>query len=317
MERNQHQVQGMRLLAVPKRRQMLLPLLGIFVSGFTAVFVGIAIYAGAWNEAGSVMLLCIGLVAVILVAGFLAGYCIKARHIWYDDEKLLLGRPFARYETVQWRGIVRMQIVNQDFFYLYDRDGRRLVSADAGMTGYHDFYSAAARHCMPERDAMSGMGTPYQEKYCVRAGGGVLRCRTGEYKVMFVLSLLLAGIVPVMGIALGKSADEMSAWCFSAENMETKLMILALVACSAAALIVAGLQKITYDQRQIEIRRFPRKTVRMNWNEVRKIECCPEKRGDRTIILYTDKKKYVIREKRFRKGFAELIASLEKRRGAE
>lgn len=312
MKRNQYQKQGMCLLAVPKRRQMLLPLLGMFVFGFIVFFEGIAISMGAWEEAGNVMLLCIGLAVVILVAGLFAGYCMKAQHIWYDEEKLLLGRPFGQYEAVQWRGIVRMHILNQDFFYLYDRDGRRLVSADAGMTGYHEFYDMAAKHCMPERDVMSGMGTPYQEKYSVTMGGGILRCRMGEYAVMLVVSLLLAGMVLGMGFAAGKSADEMLTWCLSAENMETKLIIFAFIAGSAAALIYTGLQKITYDQRQIEIRRFPRKTVRMNWNEVRKTDCRKERSGYRMLILYTDKKAYIIREKQFRKGFSEMIRSIGK-----
>ncbi len=52
MEQSKYQEQGMHLLAVPKRRQMLLPLLGISVFGFVAFFVGIAIFMGAWEEAG-------------------------------------------------------------------------------------------------------------------------------------------------------------------------------------------------------------------------------------------------------------------------
>ncbi len=310
MKQSQYREQGMRLLAVPKRRQMMLPLLGIFMLGFVIVLVGIAVSMGAWEEAGSIMLFCVGLAVIIFVAGLFTGYCLKARHIWYDEEKLLIGRPFRQYETVQWRGIVRMQILNQDFFYLYDRDGRRLVSADAGMTGYHEFYDMAAKHCMPERDVMAGTGTPYQEKYVAASGGGVLRYRTGEYAVMLVISLLLAGMVFGVEFASGKNADGILAWCLSAENMEAKLIILALIAGSAAALIYTGLQKITYDQRQIEICRFPRGVVRMNWNEVRKTECRREESGYRTLILYTDRKNYVIREKQFRKGFSELIRSI-------
>ncbi len=183
------------------------------------------------------------------------------------------------------------------------------------MTGYQDFYSMAAKHCMPERDVMPGVGTTYQEKYSVTACGGVLRYRMGEYAVMLAVSLLLAGMVPVMGFASEKSVNEMLAWCFSDENMEAKLIVLAFIAGSTIALIVAGLQKVTYDQRQIEIRRFPRKTVRINWNEVRKTECRSEKCGYRMLILYTDKKNYVIREKQFRKGFAELIRWIEKNGG--
>ncbi len=309
MKRNQYREQGMSLLAIPRRIQMLLPLLGLFVFGFVVVFVGIAISLGAWKEAGSVMLLCMGLAVVILVAGFFAGYCMRAKHIWYDEEKLLLGRPFRPYETVQWRWIVRMQILNQDFFYLFDRDGRRVVSADAGMTGYQDFYHTAAKHCRPERDVLSGMGTPYQETYSVVAGEGVLHCRTGEYVVMLVVSLLLAGMVFCMGLASGKSTDEMLAWCLSAEGIETKLIVLAFIAGSAVALIDKRLQKIIYDQRRIEIHRFPFKTVCMDWREVRKIECCTESHGYRVLILHTDNKQYIIKEKKFRKGFPELIRS--------
>ena len=116
MKQSQYREQGMRLLAVPKRRQMVLPLLGIFVLLFVIGIVGIAISMGAWEEAGSIMVLCVGLAALIFAAGLFTGYCLKAQHIWYDEEKLLIGRPFRQYETVQWRGIVRMQILNQDFF---------------------------------------------------------------------------------------------------------------------------------------------------------------------------------------------------------
>ncbi len=116
MKQKQYQEQGMRLLAVPRGRQLLLPLLGMFVFGFIVVFVWIAISMGAWEEAGSVMLLCMGLAVVILAASLFTGYCMKAQHIWYDEEKLLIGRPFRQYETVQWHWIVRMQILNQDFF---------------------------------------------------------------------------------------------------------------------------------------------------------------------------------------------------------
>ncbi len=86
-----------------------------------------------------------------------------------------------------WYEIVRMHSINQDFFYLYDRDGRRIISVDAGMTGYHEFYDTAAKQCRPERDAMPGMETPYQEKYGVTVDGSVLRCRTGVYAVMLII----------------------------------------------------------------------------------------------------------------------------------
>lgn len=314
-EQRNYQKRGMRLLAVPRTRVMVLPALGIFIMGFLALISYLAISDGAWEEAGSMILLCLGIGLLILVCGFFAGYCMQKRHTLYDDEQLLLGSPFRPYRKLAWREISRMEIQNQDAFSLYDRDGVKRVCATSDLTGYHDFYETASRCCKPGYTAASGGGSAYQQSYSTFAGQGMLRYRTGEYIAMLVISLLMAGMIFVMAIVSGKEITEMGAWLFSKEGMETKLIVAGLILISIVMLVYTSLQKITYDNRQITFSRFPKGTESVGWNEVLRIAYSPQQ-GSRSITLYTQKKNYTIKERQFRRGFSELVLALEKRYGA-
>lgn len=314
-EQRNHQKSGMRMLAAPRTRVLILPALGIFIMGFLALIAYLAISDGAWEEAGSMILLCLGIGLLILICGFFAGYCMQKRHTLYDEEQLLLGAPFRPYQRLTWREISRMEIQNQDAFSLYDRDGVKRVSATADLTGYHDFYETAVRCCKPGYTAASGGGSAYQQTYSTISGQGMLRCRTGEYIAMLVISLLMAGMVFVMAVISGKEITEMGARLFSKEGMETKLLVAGLILISIVMLVYMSLQKITYDNRQITFSRFPKGTESVDWNEVIRISYSPQPR-DRSITLHTQKKNYTIKERQFRRGFSELVLALEKRYGA-
>lgn len=306
---------GMRMLAAPRMHVLVMPALGIFVMGFLGLIAYLAIADGAWEEAGSMILLCVGIGLVILLAGFFAGYCMQKRHILYDEEQIFVGTPFHPYRRMTWQELSRMEIKNQDVFYLYDRDGVRRVSATAGLTGYHDFYETAMRHLRPENAVKNGNAGAYQRAYSVTAGEGMLRYRTGEYVVMLVISLLMAVVVIVVGFASKKSMQEMGEWLFSKEGMETKLLVVGLVVISIGCLVYTSLQKITYDRMQITFERFPKGAERVGWNEVQNIHYSAVK-GNRSITLYTPNKTYVIKENQFRKGFSEFVVELQKRYGA-
>lgn len=314
-EQRQHRRQGMRMLAAPRMRILILPALGIFVMGFLGLFAYLAIADGAWEEAGSMILLCIGIGLVILFSGFFAGYCMQKRHILYDEEQLLISTPFHSYQRLTWRELSRMEIKNQDAFQLYDRDGVRRVAATADLNGYHDFYETAMRHVRPENEVRSGNAGAYQREYCANAGEGMLRYRTGEYVTMLVISLLMTVMIFVAGIGSGKRLDEMGAWIFSKEGMEAKLLAAGLVVISVVCLIYTSLQKITYDRMQITFQRFPKGSETVNWNEIQGINFTVEA-GGRVIMLHTSQKNYEIKEKQFRRGFSEFVLELQKRYGA-
>ncbi|MCM1102509.1 MAG: hypothetical protein NC409_00210 [Clostridium sp.] len=311
-EQRRYRKQGMRILAVPRMRILILPALGIFVMGFLAIFAYLAIADGAWEEAGSMILLALGIGLVILIGGFFAGYCMQKRHILYDEEQLLVGSPFHPYQRWEWRALSRMEIKNQDVFSLYDRDGVRRVSATADLTGYHDFYETAMRHLRPENEVKSGDAGAYQRAYSANAGEGMLRYRTGEYAAMLVISLLAAIMVVVMGALSG---EDMGAWIVSKQGWETKLLVVGLVTVSVVCLIYTSLQKITYDRMQITFARFPKGSVTVGWTEVQRVNLFVSE-GSRIIMLYTPKKNYEIKEKQFRRGFSEFVLELQRRYGA-
>ena len=310
-EQREHQKRGMNMLAAPRARILVLPALGIFVMGFLSLFAYLAIADGAWEEAGGMIMLCIGIGLVILLGGFFAGYCMQKRHILYDDEQIFVGTPFHTYQRLSWQELAKMEIKNQDAFNLYDRGGIRRITATADLVGYHDFYETAMRHLRPENAVKNGNAGAYQQEYSVIGGEGMLRYRTGEYVLMLVISLLMVVVIVVIGALSG---EDIGAWLFSKEGIETKLLVIGLVTISIVCLVYTSLQKITYDRMQITFERFPKGAETVGWNEVQKIDYSAVEE-DRVITLYTQKKNYAIKEKQFRKGFSEFVLELQKRYG--
>lgn len=250
---------GMRLLATPRTQVLSLPALGIFIMIFLCSILCLAIAAiGAWEEAGGSILLCLAFGLFILIAGFFTAYCMQKRHILYDEEQLLIGRPFHTYRRLAWRELARMEIKNQDAFNLYDRDGVRQISATANLVSYHDFYETAMRHVRPENAVRNGNAGSYQRKYSVTAGEGILRYRTGEYVTMLAVSLMGVAMAIVKGMT---SEEGIGAILFSKEELGAKLFIAGLLIISVVCLIYTSLQKITYDRMRITFERFPKGAV--------------------------------------------------------
>lgn len=304
---------GMMLVSIPRGKQMLLPALGIMTAAFVSFFLFLAATAneGAWEEAGDMILLCIGAVILLLAVCFLGGYCLQRRHILYDEEKLLVGKPFRPYEEIRWYELTRMKIKNQDFFDLYDRNEKRRISVDANMEGYYDFYQTALWHIRPEYRVPSGDGTAYQKKFAVRDGCGMLRYRTGEYYAFLVISLLLTGMFFVLIFSSGESISD-TLNMIREEKIFGVLVIPLFLLGSVFSLTYVNLQKINYDREKIVFDRFPRRKVTLLWQDVRKIECAADRAASRKIILYTQDKHYTIRESQFRRGFPELLHELFK-----
>lgn len=149
-QQRNYQNKGMRMLATLRMNILLLPALGIFMFGFVLFFMYLAIKDGAWEKAGDMILLCLGLAVFMLIGGFLGGYVMKKRHVLYDDEQILIGAAFRPYQRLKWYEISRMDIKKKNTFFLYDRSGIMRVRATADMEGYEDFYETAARHLKPE-----------------------------------------------------------------------------------------------------------------------------------------------------------------------
>lgn len=310
-EQKEYEKNGMKLVNIPRGKQMLLPALGIFTAAIVGFFIFPAIHDGAWEEAGDMIILCIGIVMLLMVICFAGGYCLQRRHILYDEEKLLVGKPFRPYEEIRWYEIARMQIKNQDFFDLYDRNEKRRISVDASMEGYYDFYQTALCHVKPAYRVATGDGTTYQQKFAVQNGRGILLYRMGEYYVLLILSLLMAVMFCTVVLSSGERIPDALNQLWEDEIYGVLVIPLFLV-LSVSSLIYTGLQRITYDREKIIFNRFPRRKFTLFWRDVKKIECVMERSNSRKLILYTRDKTYTIREAQFRRGFPELLHELSK-----
>lgn len=247
---------------------------------------------------------------------FLGAYVWQRRHVLYDGEMLLIGRPFRKYHKIRWYEISKIEIKNQDFFNLYDRDGRCCVQASADMQGYSAFYHAALSHVHPEYAVAAGEGTAYTRRFTPVNGCGTLRSRSGEYWVLFALTGMIMLIA--VGICIGSGVNAREIFSMLLEEKLYGTLILPFgFAASILALIWTGGRKITYNKTEIVWYRFGRKLRSLSRGDILKITAAADKNELRTLTFYTENDRYRIREAQFRKGFSEFFAELLKEQGLE
>lgn len=303
---------GMKLVNIPRIKQMLLPALGIFVAAVVAFFLFLCIKNGGWKDAGNMFLLCIGIVILLVFICFLSGYCLQKHHILYDDERILVSKPFHPYEEIRWYEIAKMKIKNQDFFDLYDRNENRRISVNASMEGYSELYQMAHTHIKPEYSFTFEENTSYQKTFSSQNGCGILRYRTGEYYFLLVLSLLITSMSCALLISSGESMPSALEHLWEAEIYGI-LFVPFLLFFSLCALIYVSLQKITYDREKIVFDCFLHRKITLLWQDIYKVDCVMYKANSRKIILYSHDKTYTINEVQFRRGFPELLYELSKK----
>ena len=283
----EYESSGMQLLATSRGRVLLLPALGCLCACIVTFFM-VLMYQDIGFEASDIgsLLSCIGVTILLVVVCFLGGYAMQARHVLYNEEILLIGKPFRPYQTIHWYEISEMRIKNQDFFDLYDRNGRRCVSANANLEGYRQFYQASLRFTRPEYTAKQ-KNTPYDNPVSAASGCGTLRLTvfSGES---------ISGTLQII----------------REEKLYGALFFPVVFVGTVLALFYVSLQKITYDREKIVISRFPRRTQTLLRRDIRQLECTSGSQGLRTLTLHTDNRRYVIREKQFRVGFPEFFNEL-------
>ena len=111
----EYESSGMQLLATSRGRVLLLPALGCLCACIVTFFM-VLMYQDIGFEASDIdsLLSCIGVTILLVVVCFLGGYAMQARHVLYNEEILLIGKPFRPYQTIHWYEISEMRIKNQD-----------------------------------------------------------------------------------------------------------------------------------------------------------------------------------------------------------
>ena len=118
---------------------------GFIISGLFMFMGTMAVRDGAQkDEPWIIPLVFLG---ILIGAGcFVGGYVLYARHVFFDETELIVGRPFKKMLHVKWQEISRME-KKQTKLVLYGADGARLVAGDPSLENFDLFADMAKRMC--------------------------------------------------------------------------------------------------------------------------------------------------------------------------
>ena len=127
-----------------KREQKSVPA-GMQLLALTPLF-RYMMYGGAMMASEGVepvlFLLIAGMCAVASGLFFVLGYAFYSRHVFFDREKIMIGRPFRQPDILTWEEVGRTDF-KRTRVLLYDKKGKRRLEASAGMIGYESFRELA------------------------------------------------------------------------------------------------------------------------------------------------------------------------------
>ena len=120
---------------------LLMAAFGVFV------FVVSAADDSAWEEAGGMLLLVFALLIFIIVMFLIMGRAVGQRYVYYDEEKLIIGRTFGADQTLAWHEIGEVRPIGRGgtAMRLFDRNGKKCFIANTSMDNYYQFYETAMR----------------------------------------------------------------------------------------------------------------------------------------------------------------------------
>ena len=198
----------MQLLATSRGRVLLLPALGCLCACIVTFFM-VLMYRDIGFEASDIgsLLSCIGVTILLVVVCFLGGYAMQARHVLYNEEILLIGKPFR--PTRPFTGMKSLRCGSKiGTFLICMTETAAAVSAQMRIwkaTG--NFIEASLRFTRPEYTAKQ-KSTPYDNPVSAASGCGTLRYRTGEYYALLILYAVVMFLFFGLTVFPGKAFRE-------------------------------------------------------------------------------------------------------------
>ena len=123
--------------------------LAIFMMAFAA-FIGtiVASDESAWEEAKDGIMEVFFLMLLIIVFLIVLGVKMGKHYIYYNQEKLILGRVFGGDLTFTWYEISEVRAYRRgQRIQLYNREGKKVLDAGGRMTDFDQFYHAVMQNC--------------------------------------------------------------------------------------------------------------------------------------------------------------------------
>ncbi|MDE6874701.1 MAG: hypothetical protein K2P87_09640 [Lachnospiraceae bacterium] len=265
-------------------------MIGILIGGMFGVFGAMAIRDRAHEaEPGLILLILLGVLAGIFF--LVCGYILYARHVFFDEEELIVGRPFKSMLHVKWQEVSRMECKGNRLL-LYGADGRRLLCANAVLENFDLFSDMAKRMCsarMPKKDSWQDG----QRVMTRRTAAVAMFCLAGLLFIFFAVSLLIGKYDFREVFTSGEQA----------------FMPVMLAAGAAALLygVVLFAEKIRYTKEEITFYRLSGKKNFL-WRNLKKIR--REEQGSsgvQKLCLTWEGKEYVVSKAKYQAQYEEFL----------
>lgn len=265
-------------------------MIGILLGGMFGFFGAMAIRDGAHKaEPWLIPVILLGVLAGIFF--LVCGYILYASHVFFDEEELIVGRPFRGMQHVKWQEISRMEKKGNRLL-LYGADGKRLVRTNQSIQNFDLFLDMAKRMC----SARMQKNDSWQD------GQRVMTRRTAA-----VAMLSLAGVLFlffIVGMLLGKYSIREA---FT--SGELVFMPVMFAAGTAALLygVVLCAERIRYTKEEITFYSlFGKKNFL--WRSLKKISRKEQgTTGAQKLCLTWDGKEYVVSKNKYPVQYDEFL----------
>lgn len=293
---------GMEIFCQNPKQRYLLYALGILTFLFVAGVAALCYVMGGIEEAGIWIYLCMVLGVLILLICFLGGYIMYSSHIFFDDEKLIIGRPFRTPLQLSWHEIGEMRIKNRQSFVLFDRNGKVCVKAYINMVNYDIFFEIAQKHCLPFFSESQQLERGAKEK-ALKYGG--------EYYVLAVMGFLIFLMDLFICYSSGENID--SILTNSEIDLFPKFFPFVCGIGSVCLVVYCYFRKVVYSSYEIQIHYLLKRNVTLYWKDITSVKLCTKGYGvKKRYILYlqTVSRKYTLRSSGMRSGWDEFLPLL-------
>lgn len=137
---------GMNVLCVSPMTEYVLYGLAAFIFQFVTLFAFLCIDDIGLDEGIKAMALAIIVAVIAIAACIIAGYAINHSRVYFNDERIIVERPFRKstvYERCDWgRTVAKGE--GQIRFVLYSRDDTVIAEACYGMINFEKFKNLVA-----------------------------------------------------------------------------------------------------------------------------------------------------------------------------
>ncbi len=120
----------------------------LYATGCSMLVFNVVILATAYLYEAEVVVIVVSCVVFCGIAGscFLCGRYCYASHIFFGDERIMIGQMFGKPDILLWEEIGKVEI-KKNKIRIWDKRGKKKMVAYANMVGFEEFQNLVKHKC--------------------------------------------------------------------------------------------------------------------------------------------------------------------------